>query len=338
MEKSALYLGDKRFKIGTSLPESPMTGEVLLKINYCGICGTDLHIFRGHMDQRVRVPHIIGHEVSGEIVSIGKGVSGFKEGDKVVVRPLMPGIPDPSDNGFTHIGKNLKFMGVDTNGGMQGFWKVPAYTLHRLPDSLPLIRGALIEPLSVACHDVRRSRLTEGENVVVIGGGPIGLLISLVAKASGANVLLTEVNESRVSFARNLGLKCINPTETDLLKELNEFSKGRMADVVFEVSGSSQGVKMMTELTNIRGRIVIVAIHPKSREIDLHSFFWKEMELIGTRVYEPEDFEKAIQLAESDNLPLESLISGVTDIQDIQSIFQQIDESPQGVKYLIKCS
>ncbi|WP_344974760.1 zinc-dependent alcohol dehydrogenase [Compostibacter hankyongensis] len=336
--KAAIYKGNKTFCTGESRMIPPGRGEVSLKVAYCGICGTDVHIYHGEMDRRVNIPQVIGHEVSAEVIAAGEGVTGMHPGDKVVVRPLKPGPPVPSDKGYTHIGKHLRFMGIDTPGGMQHYWTVPADTLHHLPSGVSLQHGALIEPLAVACHDVRIGRVEAGEHAVVIGGGPIGMLIALVIRAKGGKVLLAEVNEHRLKLAAELGISGVNPMQRDLAAAVEDFSAGAMADVVFEVSGSAAGVKEMTRLPNIRGRIVMVAIHAAAREVDLFSFFWKEIEMRGARVYEPEDFEAALSLAADGLVPLPALISGVAGIDQVQEVFEQIDRHPEGMKYLIDCN
>lgn len=335
--KAAYYTGNQTFQVQETAPEAVQSGTVRLKVAYCGVCGTDVHIYHGKMDQRVRMPQVIGHEVAGEIAEIGPDVTGWQVGDRVAVRPLQPGTDDPSDNGQRHIGKNLKFIGIDTSGGMQTYWNVPAYTLHRLPETMPLHLGALMEPLAVACHDVRLSQLKTGENAVVIGGGPIGLLIALVARQKGARVLISEPNKNRLALCESLEIPAINPLETDLVKEMETFTEGAMADVVFEVSGVAAGVQVMTQLARARGRIVMVAIHSEPKPIDLFRFFWRELQLIGTRVYEPEDFDEAIQLAASGDLPLDALITQISPLDDIQAVFETIDNNPAGMKYLLKC-
>jgi 2-desacetyl-2-hydroxyethyl bacteriochlorophyllide A dehydrogenase len=302
------------------------------------VCGTDVHLYHGAMPHRLSLPQVIGHEVSAEISAIGEGVSGWKVGDRVTVRPLQPGAEDPSDNGQHHIGKNLKFIGIDTPGGMQSHWNVPAHTLHRLPDSLPLTLGAMIEPLAVACHDVRLGQVQTGEYAVVIGGGPIGILIALVARQKGAHVLVSEVNAARLELAESLGLHTVNPSATDLVAEVEAFTAGAMADVVFEVSGVAAGVTAMTQLSRARGRLVMVAIHAEQKAVDLFRVFWRELQLIGVRVYEPQDFEEAIALAESGALPLEKLITQIAPLAEAQSVFDAIDRNPAGMKYLLQCS
>lgn len=335
--KAAFYQGEQKFEVKETKKEPLSPGSVRLKVAYCGVCGTDVHIYHGKMDKRVSIPQVIGHEVSGEVDEVAADVTTVKVGDKVTVRPLKPGEEHVFDNGFRHIGKNLKFIGIDTAGGMQAYWNVPAYSLHHLPGKLSLQLGALTEPLAVACHDVRLSELKAEENVVVIGGGPIGVLIALVAKHKGANVLLSEPNAFRIELCKSLGLAAINPLQKDLVNETETFTKGAMADVVFEVSGVTPGVQVMTQLPRVRGRIVMVAIHSEPRPVDLFQFFWKEIKMIGARVYEPEDFNEAIALAASGDLPLQQLITQVSPLGDIQSVFETIDNNPGGMKYLIDC-
>ncbi|MBC8153309.1 MAG: alcohol dehydrogenase catalytic domain-containing protein [Bacteroidetes bacterium] len=331
------FTGNQSFSLQPYSPQPPQPGEVQLRVAYCGVCGTDVHIYHGAMAHRLRLPQVIGHEVSAEIAGVGEGVTGWQVGDRVTVRPLQPGAEDPSDNSVRHIGKNLKFMGIDSPGGMQTHWNVPAYTLHRLPDTLSLQLGAMIEPLAVACHDVRLGELRAGENAVVIGGGPIGMLIALVARHKGANVLVSEVNPARLRLAEQMRLATVNPAETDLITAVEQFTGGAMADVVFEVSGVQAGVAAMTQLPRVRGRIVMVAIHADPKPVDLFRFFWRELKLIGARVYEPEDFEEAIHLAASGELPLESLITQVSPLADARTVFETIDNNPAGMKYLLAC-
>jgi 2-desacetyl-2-hydroxyethyl bacteriochlorophyllide A dehydrogenase len=334
--KAAYYYGNKTVKLGESNLQKPGPDEVRINVAYCGICGTDLHIFQGHMDQRVSMPQVIGHEMSGEVTEVGDNVKGWKTGDHVVVRPLDPCGKCPAcQAGHAHICYNLKFLGIDTPGAFQGSWTVPAHTLHRLPDDMPMDLGALIEPLSVACHDVRRSQVQPGENVVIIGGGPIGILIALVAQHTGAQVLISEINPFRVSLARKLGLDAVSPLETDLVALVEERTEGAGADVAFEVSGSEAGALTMTQLVRARGRIVVVAIFAETPKVDLFRFFWRELRLDGARVYEPEDFEKAIQLAASKALPIDRLISAKWPLADLQTAFEQIEASTDIMKVLI---
>jgi 2-desacetyl-2-hydroxyethyl bacteriochlorophyllide A dehydrogenase len=333
MNSTAVYYeGGNRFRVGKSELVPPGPGEVRLDVAYCGICGTDVHIAHGAMDHRVRPPQVIGHEMSGTVAAVGEGVEGVEVGDPVVVRPLDARAEVPADRGLSHISRNLKFLGIDTPGAFQRSWTVPAFTLHRLPDDLDLRLAALTEPLAVACHDVRRAEVANGEAAVVLGGGPIGLLVALVAARAGARVVVSEVNPSRAELARTLGLDVATPD--DVKSRVHEFTDGAGADVVFEVSGAASPVLEMTELAALRGRIVVVAIHPEPRPVKLFDFFWKELELRGARVYEPEDYERAIELLAGGELPLEALITRVEPLERLPEVFGQLGDS---VKVLVDC-
>jgi 2-desacetyl-2-hydroxyethyl bacteriochlorophyllide A dehydrogenase len=276
--------------------------------------------------------------MSGVVAAVGEGVEGFAPGDKVVVRPLDPcGACPACAAGHSHICHRLKFLGLDTDGAMQDKWTVPAHTLHKLPADMPLERAALIEPLAVACHDVRRGRLAAGETALVIGGGPIGMLIAMVAKEAGARVILSEINEARLAMAAAMGFTGINPRETDVAKEVEAATGGAGADVVFEVSGTQAGVDLMTAAAATRGRVVMVAIHAKKPQIDLFRFFWREIEMLGARVYEPADYEEAIALVASGRLDVDRLITDRHDLPAIQSAFEALDGNPTAMKTLIRC-
>ncbi len=331
------YDGQRHFSVVERKLSEPKRGNVRIKVAYCGVCGTDIHIYHGMMDKRVNTPLTIGHEMSGEIDALGSGVDGYSVGDKVVVRPLDDRAEKPSDKGFSHICADLKFIGIDSPGAMQQFWEVPAFTLHKIPKDIDMQLAALVEPLAVACHDVRRARLTERETAVVLGGGPIGLLVALVARRTGAKVFISEINPKRCALATELGFSVIDPSKSMVKEELLRLTEGFAADVVFEVAGVQPTVDLMTEIAGIRGRIVMVAIHGQPRTVNLFQFFWKELELIGARVYEPEDYEQAIALVNDGSLPLQKLITTVQPLKNIQKVFEDIDNNPDGMKVLLDC-
>ncbi|MFI3333320.1 MAG: alcohol dehydrogenase catalytic domain-containing protein [Rikenellaceae bacterium] len=335
--KASYYEGNKTFSVKEKELIAPAAGEVRIKVAYCGICGSDVHIYHGTMDSRVSIPQTIGHEMSGEIDAIGEGVEGYAVGDKIVVRPLDNRLEDASDKGFSHICKKLKFMGIDSEGALQQFWNVPSFVLHKLPSTIDLKLASLIEPLAVACHDVRRSGLREGEVTVVLGGGPIGALVAMVARTTGAKVIISEMNPTRIELLRGMGFDVVSPAETNLLEYVTEVSNGSLADVVFEVAGVQATINTMTEIAGLCARIVVVAIHAQPKPIDLKMMFWRELSVLGARLYEPQDYEKAIAFTNSGELPLEPLITNVMPLDKIQDIFEEIVNNPSGMKFLIDC-
>ncbi len=334
---AAVYRGDKSFSIEQVEIPAPAAGEVQIDVAYCGICGTDLHIYLGHMDGRVGFERTIGHEMSGVVSAIGAGVEGLTPGQHIVVRPLDHCGECPAcDAGHEHICHNLKFIGIDSDGAFQQKWNVPSHTVHVLPQDLDLSHAALIEPLAVAVHDVDRGKVQPGEDVLVIGGGPIGMLVAMVARNAGANVTISEINENRLAFAEKIGFATMNPKETDVAKAVHEATGGKGADVVFEVSGSQPGVDLMTAAAASRGRIVMVAIHASKPQIDMFQFFWRELDLIGARVYRPEDYDAAMALLAKGVVDCEAFITDIQGLGDIQAAFKSLTENPNAMKSMIR--
>jgi 2-desacetyl-2-hydroxyethyl bacteriochlorophyllide A dehydrogenase len=336
--RAAFYEGNRKISVGACPSVDPAPGQVRLRVSHCGICGTDLHLFHGNMDHRVTFPQVIGHESSAVIESVGDGIVDWRVGDRVTVRPLDPcGQCAACLRGYGHVCQKLKFIGIDAPGAMQGLWTVPAHTLHRLPDSLSLRDASLVEPIAVACHDVRLGEVRAGEFAVVIGGGPIGALVALVARHKGARVVVTEINPFRIALLRKLGLEVYDPRQTDVAALVQAETREAGADVVFEVSSSPQGAELMTKLPGVRGRVVMVAVFPKPVPVDLHKFFWREMRLIGTRVYEPCDFDEAIDLLANTTVPFSGLITDVYPLDGLEKGLLQMEQGADVMKILVDC-
>ncbi|MFS0733911.1 alcohol dehydrogenase catalytic domain-containing protein [Microbacterium sp. 1P10UB] len=317
-------------------PQDPEPGQVQVRVAYAGLCGTDLHIFHGDMDARVQHPLIFGHEMSGVVTALGVGVDGWAEGDRVTVMPLAwDGTCPACLAGNEHICQNLDFIGIDSPGALQELWNVPADTLVRLPKDLPLREGALVEPVAVAVHDVRRSELSAGDKAVVIGGGPIGVLIASVARHVGAEVVVIEPDAGRRASIDELGFPTLDPTAVDQTAAVEDWTQGAGADVVFEVSGAAAAVRGMTALAKVRGTIVVVAIHSQPREIDLQRVFWRELRLLGARVYQRQDFETAVDLlAGGRAIPTDALITDVVPLERTGDAFTTL-EAGQALKLLV---
>jgi (R,R)-butanediol dehydrogenase / meso-butanediol dehydrogenase / diacetyl reductase len=336
MARAAYYEHDEKIRVGEATIVAPGPGEVQIRTAYVGICGTDLHIYHGRMDRRVAPSQIMGHEVSGTIEALGEGVTGFEVGQTVTVMPLDPcGTCPACRAGHSHICLNLRFLGIDTQGAFQSTWTVPAATVLSLPETISLQRAALVEPLAVACHDVRLGEVVKGEFAVVLGGGPIGTLVGLVAQHAGAEVVVSEINPDRVRIGRGLGLEVVNPDDVDLAALVERRTDGAGADVVFEVTSSAAGAAMMTALPRTRARIVIVGIFSEPAAVDLHRILWRELRMCGARVYERMDFERAIATAASDALPLDALISAVHPLGRLKEALEQLASGGGVMKVLI---
>ncbi|MCX5356491.1 MULTISPECIES: zinc-binding dehydrogenase [Streptomyces] len=339
MTLAVRYISARTLDTAPAEPSSPGPGEVELAPAFVGICGTDLHIFHGDMDARVAAPAVLGHEMSGRVVRVGPGVEGWQPGDAVTVMPLRWDDTCPACRaGHQHICQRLDFIGIDSPGAMQQRWTVPASTLIRLPDTLPLDRAALVEPTAVAVHDVGRAKVTEGEKVVVVGGGPVGILIALVARAAGADVRVVELSAHRRLLAEELGLTAWDPADDDVLALVGEWTGGAGADVAFEVSGAAGGVDTAVDVLGVRGRLCLVAIHPRPREINLHRFFWRELTLIGARLYDRSDFERAVALVADGTIAVGRLISKVVPLTEAPAAFEALEGGGDVMKILVDCT
>lgn len=332
---SARYVGDRAIETADIAVSPPAAGEVQVRVAYTGLCGTDLHIVHGSMDGRVTRPLVFGHEASGEIAAVGEGVEGWAVGDPVTVMPLdWDGTCPACRAGHTHICQNLDFIGIDSPGSLQERWNVPARALVRLPAGLRLDHAALVEPVAVAVHDVRRAELRPGDKTVVIGGGPIGVLIASVAQDLGAEVVVIELDPARRAQIGDLGIRTLDPRETDQVAWVEDWTDGAGADVVFEVSGAAVAVLGSTALAKVRGTVVVVAIHPTPREIDLQRMFWRELRLLGARVYEAQDFATAVELVARGVIPADLLITRIVPLRQTAEAFEDL-EAGRAMKILV---
>jgi 2-desacetyl-2-hydroxyethyl bacteriochlorophyllide A dehydrogenase len=320
--RAAFYQGARNFTTGTAPVPEAGPDEALLRVRRVGICGTDLHIFQGHLDHRVPRGGVIGHETFAEVVEAPAG-SGFRTGDRVVVEPLwFCGTCRACRLGASYICYRLKVLGVDLPGGMREYWNVPVARLLHVPDSLSDEHAALIEPLAIATHDVKRARVESGDAVLVFGGGPIGTLIAMVARHRGARVAVSEVNPFRVAMLGTLGLEAVGP-DRDLAKFVDDWTGGDGADVVFEVSGNPKAVRAMTDVVRVWGTVSLVAIHSEPMPVNLYQMFARELTMHGSRLYAREDWEEAIRLAATGAVAVGPLVSRTLPLAALQEGMEQ---------------
>jgi 2-desacetyl-2-hydroxyethyl bacteriochlorophyllide A dehydrogenase len=333
---AAYYTGSGQLEFRPCEPRRPGPLDVRIEVAYGGVCGSDLSIYRGLRDERMLLPEIIGHEMSGTIAEVGADAEGWKPGDRVVVMPFDTcGDCRACQQGHFHICYNLNFFGVESAGAFQDSWTVPAHTLHSIPDGISLELAALVEPVAVAVHAVRASGLRDGDFAVVLGGGPIGLLTALVAHDRGGRVLLSEVDPFRVDVARGMGLEALDPTADDLQEAVLTASAGSGADIVFEVSGSQAAATIMSELLCTRGLMLVVAIFSEPAKIDLKRCFMRELRLQAVRCYNHEDFREAIDLIASGRYPFERMITARVPIEQLPGAFQQMESGAPVMKTLL---
>jgi (R,R)-butanediol dehydrogenase/meso-butanediol dehydrogenase/diacetyl reductase len=309
--KAARWTGIDTIELG-SIPEpSPGEGEVMVEVRATGICGTDLTIYHGAFPpERARPPLVLGHEFSGTVAEIGKGVTGLKKEDPVVVDPLIScGTCYSCTEGFPHLCATLKLLGIDVNGSFAQYVTASASRTYPMPREMSFVEGALVEPLSVAVHAVRRSALGVGDRALVIGGGPIGMLIALVCRSAGARTLVvTEMQEYRLEILEELGIQGHNPRTGKTGELVSRFFDGIGPDIAFEATGTSAGMQQAIECVRYRGTVVEVGL-PKGRtENDTRRVVFGEISLVGSRVYAPVDIRTSIDLLGGRRIDVEPLV------------------------------
>lgn len=316
--RAAFYRGERTFETGSAPMPAAAADEALLRVRRVGICGTDLHIYQGHLDHRVPKGGIIGHETFADVVQ-APAASGFRPGDRVVVEPVQfCGACRACRMGATYLCYQLKVLGVDLPGGMQDYWAVPAARLLKVPPEISDDHAPLIEPLAVATHDVTRAEVKAGDAVVVFGGGPIGTLISLVSRHRGARVKVVEINPHRVAMLQALGLDAIGPG-ADAVAIVNEWTGGTGADIAFEVTGDPAAARLITDVVRVWGTVSIIAIHPDPVPMSLYAMFARELRMHGSRLYTRAAWEEAIRLMATGSVDVGSLVSRVIPLEQLQS-------------------
>ncbi len=302
--------------------------QIQIKMKRIGICGSDIHVNHGKHPY-TSYPVVQGHEVSAEVVEVGSEVTNCKVGDKVTIQPqVVCGKCYPCTHGLYNDCETLKVMGFQTTGMASDYFVVDAKKALVLPEEMSWDHGAMIEPLAVAVHAVRRfSADMTGKKAVVLGGGPIGNLVAQTAKALGAEVvLLSELSTYRRETAKKCGITAVNPNEKDLLEAIIEACGEDRADVIFECIGINPTTKQAIEYARKGSHIVIVGVFGDLATVDMAAVQDHELTLLGSAMYREEDFKKAIELVADGKIEFESLITHRFGFRDFKKGYDTIDQ------------
>jgi (R,R)-butanediol dehydrogenase/meso-butanediol dehydrogenase/diacetyl reductase len=328
--KAARFHGRKDIRI-EEVPEPELRpGAVAIDVAWCGICGTDLHEYldgpifcpapgHPHPLSHEESPVTLGHEFSGTVSALGEGVADLAVGDSVVVEPYF--VCDecgPCRAGNYHLCEKMGFIGLaGGGGGLSEKIVVDRRWVHPIGD-IPLDQAALIEPLSVAHHAVRRSDASAGDVALVGGAGPIGLLVAAVLKAEGVTVIMSELSDARKAKARETGVAdhVIDPSQEDLIARVREITGGFGADVAFECTSVNAVLDQLFDAVKPTGVIVNVSIWGKPAKLDMQKLVLKEIDLRGTIAY-VRDHAATIKLVQEGKVDLEPFITGRIALDDL---------------------
>lgn len=276
-------------------------GESLLKIKKIGLCGTDIHAYGGTQPY-FTYPRILGHELAAEYIE-GQA-SGFKPGDKLTFIPYFNcGKCQACRNGLTNCCVTMQVFGVHTDGGMAEYVSIPdRYLLQG--DGLDYDQLALVEPLAIAAHGVRRAGVTATDTVLVMGAGPIGLGLIQFAQLAGARVIAMDINEYRLNFCRDeLGVEAlINPLGTDVADSLATLTNGDMPTVIFDATGNRNVMNAAFSYMSHGGRFVLVGLQKGELAFSHPEFHKRESTLMSSRNATREDFDYVLQSLRSGSI------------------------------------
>ncbi|WP_294856841.1 zinc-binding dehydrogenase [uncultured Oscillibacter sp.] len=298
------------------VPE-PGPGQAVVRIRYAGICGSDLHVFDG-LNANAKMPLVMGHEACGELYSMNDERTDIKVGDKVCAHTIKPcNSCEPCAVGRENLCRQVKIMGTNFDGVFTQYMLVDANRLIKFSDDVDMRLAALVEPLTVGVHDVRRSGLRAGDDVFIAGAGPIGLIIGMMCRLSGAaHVVMGEMNPVRIQMAQSLGFTVANTTDPAAFKAVcDEATDGEGFDKSFEITSVQPGFDMCLAALKKSGVMIQVGMPPKGTVmgVDIDKIIYSECELRGVRHHTMSSMQAAAKIINSGRMndQLEKLISAV---------------------------
>ena len=329
--KTLVCLNPEVFEYQEREAPPSLSGRSILQVKRIGICGTDLHAFEGTQPY-FDYPRVLGHELSGDLVE-GENISDIKTGDKITIMPYFHcGTCVACRHGITNCCVNMKVCGVHIDGGMTEYLSVPNYAL--IPgEGLSYEELALVEPLAIGAHAIRRARVTEGENVLVMGAGPIGLGVMEYAKLSGGKVIALDLNEGRLRFCRNF-LKVdytINGAEVDVAEALREITNGDFPTVVIDATGSGRAIAAGFSYLAHGGRYILVGLQKGDISFSHPEFHKREATLMSSRNATREDFETVIQSLKTGKVKALNYITHRVEFSEVKDTFSQWLNPANGV-------
>jgi threonine dehydrogenase-like Zn-dependent dehydrogenase len=298
--KAAVFEKPNHFSVVQVPLRKLSENEVLIRVQACGVCGTDVHIVKG--ESRSTPPVVLGHEYSGTIEDIGIGVKNFLRGQHIAVDPnISCGTCYFCRRGEVHLCSNLRALGVDLNGGMAEFCIVPEQQVYCLPEHFPMIASAFIEPVSCVLHGIDRATIKVGDTVVIFGGGTIGLMMLQLASSAGASTtIIVELVEQKRMIAQKLGGSYVlNPNEVNVHDAVMDIT-GVGADVVIECAGRISTSQHALSLVRRGGTVEFFGVCPAGQTfpIEPNQIYFKELTIIGSYV-NPVTFDRAIKVLSS---------------------------------------
>ncbi|MDK7666287.1 zinc-binding alcohol dehydrogenase family protein [Cytobacillus oceanisediminis] len=306
--------------------------EVLVKVKRVGICGSDMHIYHG-TNPLATYPRIVGHEVAGEVVEVGSNVSGMKPGDHVVVEPIRYcGECYACRKGRPNVCQSLSVFGVHEDGGLRAFFVLPENQLHVVNSSLEWDEIVLAEPYTIGAQAVWRGAVGEGDTVFIQGSGPIGICILKMAKLQGARVIISDLKQERLAFAKENGAdEIINASEESVEDRVLELTDGEGPNVVIDAVCLPSTFELGVNLVSPAGTVVVLGFDERPSSIPQLPITKKEVTIVGSRL-QTNQFEKVVSLLNVEKLQSNGFITHHFPISEVQEAFRYVEKNPDQVR------
>lgn len=337
--KAAVFYGADRGLEVTDVPTpSPGPGEALIRIAGCGMCHTDLHYLDHGIPTFKDPPIVLGHEPSGTIESLGAGVDGWHEGDRVLIPAVLScGRCRYCRAGRENLCDNLRMLGNHLDGAYAEFIAVPAAELVVVPDSVPLTEVSIVaDAMSTPYHAVKhRGRVQLGDYVAVVGCGGVGLNVVQCATVAGGRVIAVDTNPERLEIARQLGaIETVNPDEVDRIdKHIRHLTDGGV-DVAFEAIGNPQTMRSAFGLLRRGGRLCIIGYSQDDLVVSAGKLMFHEMEVVGSLGCGGRDYPEIMELVAAGRLQVEPVVSGTIPLERIAEGFDRLRRG-EGVRWVV---
>ncbi len=319
----------------------PAENEALIKIKYAGVCGSDITVYKGkHMT--ATVPVVLGHEILGTIESLPEGYDGkFKVGQRVLMNPIIScGKCSACRRGIPWVCENLKLLGIHTNGGYEEYTTVAVDKLVAVRDETPDDVAILGEPFAVGAHVMVNSKVQKGDKIFISGGATVGLYIAIFAKAAGAErVIISEINEPRRQFVESMGIETINPMQKDAMELMREVTDGSGFDIVYDTSGAPACALQMPDLCRCGGKLLSLNLSGDAYQFVLGKVSFKEITLVGNRLYSQEDFEEGVRFVEDNwkELHLDRMVTDRLTLSDAEKAISMMLNGENICKIILDC-
>lgn len=326
--KTIVQTGPKSVEIQDRERPTVAADEVLVKVHTAGLCGSDAHAYKydgGY--EWIPIPRIMGHEYSGEVTAVGDDVDGFAEGDKVIEEPIHDcGQCFQCKNGQPNVCQNFSITGMHRDGAYAEYVAVAPEHIHAVPDGVPLRHAAITEPTSIATRAVlEQSVTTPGDNVLVEGPGPIGVLVAAVADSLGANVVVSGLERDasyRLPLLDDLGITTVNAQSADLGDVTDRHTEGVGFDVVFDSTGHHSGIGTANDHVRKGGQIVVVGIPNDTSQVTLTSTVRGEVDINTSYGSTWTNFEQALRLMERGEIAVDKILDTSYSIDDPSGAFE----------------